>query len=198
MNMSPERRPSVQDMADANKLNYLVDRGDVAAAEVSEASAEDIETMLEQFGKKYWQEMNTLAMREKLPGQRAEDVIIEHLNHPPLHARHASAEEDQRDKIDIVITVDGAEDTPINVQMTTIDESKLIRGKQLGAEARDIVFVVAPRAAQVLDAQERHNVRELQTYAADVFRQVLQTISRQRKYAGLFQRLQVEMGIAAS
>lgn len=183
--MPPERPgPSDDDLRLAHKVNRLVDEGKVTPEEASDAEAAELERMVtELFDPAYTQNyFRPAEMQEKDEGQQAEDVLVDILNDPKLYrepifrVRHGTQEEDQREKIDLFLEVEG-EAEPIPIQVTSQREANALYRKAAQL-SKQTLLVILPPAERILDAYRRHNPRDLQSIAQHFVREVLGALAR--------------------
>lgn len=182
---------SDDDLRLAHKINALVSKGSITSEQAATADPEELDRMVEKlFDPNLHQNWyRPEAIVEKEPGQRAENVIVELLNsHPLFKASHGTQEMDQREKIDIVLNIEGSQET-IPLQVTSDADDASLKRKMTQLSKRT-VLVLLPPAGRILDAYERHNNRDLQTILQDVVRQILQAIARNWEYRGLYQQLE--------
>ncbi|MFH0828827.1 MAG: hypothetical protein V1907_01455 [Candidatus Kerfeldbacteria bacterium] len=185
---------SDDDLRLAHKINTLVTEKKVAPEQAAAADPEVLDRMAEKlFDPGHVQDwFHPQTIHEKQPGNIAEDIIVDLLrDHPLITARHGTPEEDQRDKIDLVLQFSGGNER-VPLQVTTDADPKHLRGK-IAQLSQETILVLLPPAERILDAYERNNKRDLQMIIQDVIRQVLQAIARKWEYRGLYHRLEEQL-----
>jgi len=185
---------SDDDLRLAHKINALVTEKKITPEQASSADPEGLDRMAEKlFDPDHVQDwFHPQTIHEKQPGNIAEDILVDLLkDHPLITARHGTPEEDQRDKIDLVLQFSGGNER-VPLQVTTDPDPKHLRGK-MAQLSQETILVLLPPAGRILDAYERNNKRDLQAILQDVIRQVLQAIARKWQYRNLYDRLEREL-----
>ncbi len=112
--LSPEEVAEVtlaHNYRDARKLDFLINKGDLTTTEVSQASAEDLRTMVKRFEANHVLPLTGPRVEEKIEvkeaGHLAEDAIVRILNEAGLkvHAEHGSDYQDNLAKVDILLFI---------------------------------------------------------------------------------------------
>ncbi len=130
MNLSPEEKKKLtlaHDYRDARKLQYVINRGDLTTAEVSAASAWEVQTMIEEnfeskFNLPLRKPHQDEIVEEKEEGHYAEDALVKMFDEVDLgHPVHAELGSDYLDgiaKTDIAlfITVGAGQEILLKVQ----------------------------------------------------------------------------------
>lgn len=191
--MSPERSPSDDELRQAYKIDHLVDEGEISATEASEASAAEIDRMVEQlFDRQFTQNFfRPWETRDKSMGQKAEDILVELLNKLPwLHVRHATDREDHLQKIDLAVTVEG-DDHEIPVQLATFTDRERLLAKRKKTP-REVLLVAVPMA-DIFLAYERHDEQRMVEVFKAFIRQLLEGIRSLPDYLPVFDHLKQQL-----
>lgn len=192
----PERPINPDIIREAYKVNLLVDEGAVSTAEASEASRQEIKTMVEQlFDKQYTQNFfRPWEMKEKSMGQKAENLLVELLDQLPfLHVRHASERDDHLQKTDLYLQVDGDEhEVPIQLASFT-DPQRLEEKRQ---RIPNHVLLVSVPMADIFLAYERHDEERLRQVFKRFTGQVLESMKKIPDYLPAYRGLQERLAEA--
>lgn len=192
--MHPESSPiGGEPLRQAYKINRLVDEEKISVREASEASRTEIDEMIaklfdKQFTQNYFRPWET---GEKTMGQKAEDLLVELLNHLPwLHVRHASDREDHVQKIDLAVTVEG-DDHEIPIQLATFTDHDRLEQKRKQTPA-DVLLVAVPMA-DIFVAYERQDEQRLLRVIQAFARQLLEGLQRLPDYIPTFEHLRSQL-----
>jgi hypothetical protein len=186
-----------QSVNDAHKINKLVNEGEVTTTEASEASWEEIDAMIAKiFDKKFSQNyFRPWEMREKTLGQKAEDLLIEILNHFPwFHARHGSDREDAVRKTDLVLSIEGT-NREIPIQFTTARNRTVIKEKRKHLP-KDVLLIRLP-LEDINQAYENRDEQSLKSVIERFVRQLLEQLKKIPDYLPVYEDLQEQLATAA-